>query len=86
MVFGESVNQFLEQFDLFQVGDGVKRCLFKQGKVFLYDVVAKCMERIDVYFISIRANELEQSFAHGYHTGIRISKAEDVLGTGISVQ
>ena len=86
VVFGEAVDQFFKKLDLFKFGYGIERRFFKEREVFLNDIIAKGVKRIDIDLICVGADEMLQSFAHGYHTGIGICEAENILWSRVGIE
>ena len=80
MVFRELVDQFPEQGNRFQIGDGFQAVFFKISQVVLDDLVAEGMIGMDVDLVSIWANHFQQALSHGHRTRIGIGHAKDVLG------
>ncbi len=68
MVFGELVDQFPHQGNRFQIGDGFQAVFFKIREVILDDLIAKRMIGMDVDLVGIRADDFEQTLAHGHRT------------------
>ena len=86
MIFREGVDQFFKELNLFQFGQGVQGCFFEEGQVFLDDIIAESVEGIEVYFIGVGTDKLQQSLAHGHHTGIGVSEAENVFGLCVGIE
>jgi hypothetical protein len=86
MILWEAVDQDLEKLDPFEIGQGVQGGFFEEGKVLLYEIMAKGVEGMDIDFICVGADKGKEAAAHGDCSGIGIGEAEDIRGEYIRLQ
>ena len=69
-----------------QLAEGLHILAAEELQIVLDDAVAKRVEGVNVYAVSLWADELEEALPHSVHPGIRKGKAKDVLGLGVGLQ
>lgn len=86
MIFRKLIDQLFQHLDAFEIGQWLQFPLVEVAKVFLNDRVAEGVKGMQVDFVCVAADELDQAFAHCDYAGIGKGEAEDVLGLGIGFE
>ena len=86
MILREGIHQLPQQLNLAEFGNRVQAVLLEIREIILDDVIAKCVEGINVHFIGIGTDKGKQTSSHRNGSGIGIGEAEYVGRVGICFQ